>query len=292
MLKKHREPFIQPVHDPLLKNVELHIKREDVIHPYISGNKWYKLKYNVQEAHRQGHDTLLTFGGAYSNHIHATSMAAKEAGLRSIGIIRGEELENKPLNKTLAFARQQGMQLEFIDRSAYREKNTNEFQQFLRQRFGQFYLVPEGGTNNLAVTGCMEIVNEEARRYDFVCCSVGTGGTVAGLIKGMQGMGHVLGFAALKGDFLKDEVKKLLQNHGGTAPTNWDIITHYHFGGYAKKDPELQEFMEAFELAHSIPLDPIYTGKLLYGLFDLAQKGFFPRGSRVLAVHSGGLQGK
>ena len=292
MLKKHREPFIQPVYDPLLKNVELHVKREDVIHPYISGNKWYKLKYNVQEAHRLGYDTLLTFGGAYSNHIHATSMAAKEAGLRSIGIIRGEELENKPLNKTLAFARQQGMQFEFIDRSAYREKNTNEFQQFLRQRFGQFYLVPEGGTNNLAVTGCMEIVNEEARRYDFVCCSVGTGGTVAGLIKGMQDMGHVLGFAALKGDFLKDEVKKLLQNHGGTAPTNWDIITHYHFGGYAKKDLELQEFMEAFELAHSIPLDPIYTGKLLYGLFDLAQKGFFPRGSRVLAVHSGGLQGK
>ena len=292
MLKKHREPFIQPVRDPRLGKVALHMKREDVIHPYISGNKWHKLKYNLLEAKRLGYDTLLTFGGAYSNHIYATAAAAKEAGFKSIGIIRGEELAGKPLNKTLTFARQHDMQLEFVERSAYRKKNSEEFIQTLKQQFGSFYLVPEGGTNNLAITGCMEMVNEEVRAYDFVCCSVGTGGTLAGLIKGMQGKGRVLGFAALKGDFLTEEVKDLLQQHGASQPANWEIIPGYHFGGYAKKNPELLYFMETFEREHAIPLDPIYTGKLLYGVFQLVKKQYFSPYSRVLVVHSGGLQGK
>ncbi|TRX58353.1 1-aminocyclopropane-1-carboxylate deaminase/D-cysteine desulfhydrase [Fulvivirga sp. M361] len=292
MLKLYQEPYIQEVHHERLKNVRLFVKREDLIHPYVSGNKWRKLKYNLIEARNLGHDTLLTFGGAYSNHIYATAAAANEAGLNSIGIIRGEELQNKSLNKTLTFARKQGMQLEFIDRKTYRLKSEAAFLDALKTSYGDVFVVPEGGTNRLALKGCEEMVTPEVRKFDYVCCSSGTGGTVSGTIAGMQGKGKVIGFSALKGDFLKNEVRDLITDYGSPHLSNWEINTDYHFGGYAKRNELLDRFIEDFEVSCGIPLDQVYTGKMMYGVFDLVEKEYFPRGTHILAIHTGGLQGK
>ncbi len=288
MLKLHQQPYIQEIRDDRLSNVRLFIKREDIIHPHVSGNKWRKLKYNLLEARKQGHHTLLTFGGAYSNHIYATAAAAKEAGFRSVGIIRGDELKFKPLNSTLEFADRHGMQLEFVDRETYRKKNETLFINTLKKKFGEFYLVPEGGTNALAIRGSAEIVDDEVRQFDYVCCSVGTGGTIAGIIHGMQNNGEVFGFSALKGSFLTNEVDSLL----GTGPklTNWKIFDGYHFGGYAKTTPKLLSFIEDFERRHQIPLESVYTGKMLFGVFSLLQKGFFEIDTKILAIHTGGLR--
>ena len=290
MLKQHQEPYIQEIKNPDLRDVRLFIKREDVIHPFVSGNKWQKLKYNLEEAKGRGYKTLLTFGGAYSNHIYATAAAAHEAGFQSIGIIRGEELRDKTLNSTLQFAVDQGMRLEFVDRQAYRQKTDPEFLNRIEQKFGSFYLIPEGGTNKLALKGAAEIVNKEVKKFDYICCAVGTGGTIAGIISAMQGKGQILGFAVLKGSFLQDEVQKLLKSYGTDQYTNWQIIDDYHFGGYAKTTPHLLQFIDLFQKAHHIPLEPIYTGKMLYGVFNFVKKQKFPRGSRILTIHTGGLR--
>lgn len=290
MLSIHQQPYTQQIVDERLKNVGLFILREDVIHPFASGNKWRKLRYNLLEAKEKGYHTLLTFGGAYSNHIYATAAAADEAGFKSIGIIRGEELEDKPLNPTLNFASDRGMQLHFVDRSTYRNKTDQVFLAKLRDKFGHFFLIPEGGTNALALKGAAEIVDEEIRQFDYVSCSVGTGGTMAGLIQGLRGNGKVLGFSALKGGFLRDEVQRLIG--AKSALTNWQIIDDYHFGGYAKTTTELTAFVVNFEALHKVPIEPIYTGKMLFGVFDLIQKGTFERGARILAVHTGGLRTK
>ena len=283
------ETPLQQLSDPLLqeRQVELWIKREDLLHPKISGNKWRKLKYNLQEAKRLQHHTLLTFGGAYSNHIAATAAAGKEYGFITIGIIRGEE--HLPLNPTLRFATDCGMQLQYISREKYRQKDDAAFLQELSE---QPYILPEGGTNGLAVKGCTEIVQDIPIDYDYVCCASGTGGTVAGIIAGLAGEKQVLAFPALKGGhFLQEEIQQLVLNYCGRQFSNWHLITDYHFGGYAKVKPELLAFMQAFQNQHHIPLEPIYTGKMLYGLFDLIQQGFFPAGSRIIAIHTGGLQG-
>ncbi|TPE45245.1 1-aminocyclopropane-1-carboxylate deaminase/D-cysteine desulfhydrase [Pontibacter mangrovi] len=286
------EAPLQKLEDELLqeKGVELWVKREDLLHPHISGNKWRKLKYNLQEAKRQGHHTLLTFGGAYSNHISATAAAGKEYGFKTIGIIRGEE--HLPLNPTLLFATSCGMQLHYISREKYKSKAEPDFLEELQQQFGNLYLLPEGGTNLLAVKGCTEIVQDIDLKYDYLCCAMGTGGTLAGIVAGLAGERQVLGFPALKGgEFLRREVEELVQAYSGHAYSNWQLITDYHFGGYAKVKPELLAFMEEFKQKHHIPLEPIYTGKMMYGLFDLIGQGYFARGSRVVAVHTGGLQG-
>lgn len=272
------------------QGVELWVKREDLLHPHISGNKWRKLKYNLQEAGQQGHHALLTFGGAYSNHIAATAAAGQEYGFKTIGIIRGEE--HLPLNPTLRFATSCGMQLHYISRDKYKLKAEPDFLEELQQQFGQVYLLPEGGTNLLAVKGCTEIVQDIPITYDYICSAMGTGGTLAGIVAGLAGEKQVLGFPALKGgEFLQQEVEELVRAYSGHTYSNWQLITDYHFGGYAKVKPELLAFMEAFGQKHHIPLEPVYTGKMLYGLFDLIRKGFFARGSRIVAVHTGGLQG-
>lgn len=265
------------------------IKREDLNHPVISGNKWRKLKYNLLEAKKQGHTRLLTFGGAYSNHIYATAGAGKEFDFETIGIIRGEE--HLPLNPTLSFASEAGMQLHYMDRATYREKSEPKIIKLLKQQYGDFYLIPEGGTNALAIQGCEEIVQEINTDYDYLCCPVGTGGTVTGLISGLKGKSKIIGFSSLKGDFLKREVTDLL-SQSGRHYANWSINTDYHFGGYAKTKPTLLDFMKAFEEQNEILLDPVYTAKMMFGLYDLIQKDYFPKGSRVLAVHTGGLQGR
>jgi len=278
----------QYIHLPILeeKNIILALKREDLLHPFISGNKYRKLKYNLIAAKEQGNHTLLTFGGAYSNHIAAVAYAGKEGRMNTIGIIRGEELhDNWQGNPTLEQAYKDGMQFKFISRQTYKEKDSTEFLEELKQEFGDFYLVPEGGTNALAVKGCEEILTEQDAEFDVICTCVGTGGTVAGLINSSRKNQQVLGFSALKGDFLNKIVAEI------TTKENWRLMTDYHFGGYAKTSLELIQFINQFKADTGIPLDPIYTGKMLFGLFDMIKNDNFARGSKILVVHTGGLQG-
>ena len=267
-------------------DVELYIKREDKIHEFISGNKYRKLKYNIVEAESLGFKTLLTFGGAYSNHIAAVASVGKTFGFRTIGIIRGEELKDKIKdNPTLVFAQSCGMTFKFVTRSDYREKTSDEFLKNLEREFGQVYLIPEGGTNTFAVKGCEEILTETDKRFDYVCCAVGTGGTISGLINASGDDQKILGFPALKGTFLSDNISKFANNK------NWKLITNYHFGGYAKINNELVAFINQFKKEYGIPLDPVYTGKMMYGIMDLIKQNKFPQGAKILAIHTGGLQG-
>jgi len=265
------------------KKVRLFIKRIDQVHPFVSGNKWYKLKYNLIKADKKGFKTLLTFGGAYSNHIAATAFAAKEKGLKSIGLIRGEE--HFPLNSTLRFARENGMELHYVNRSDYRQKSTHDFIKNLRNRFGDFYLIPEGGTNDLAIKGAAEILDTNDTQ-DYICCAVGTGGTIAGIICASNDKQTVIGFPAIKGI---NELEKDMKNW--TSTTNYKFINSYVGGGYAKVNKELVKFINEFYLLHNISLDAIYTGKIMMGVLDLIAKDYFPKGSTVLAIHTGGLQG-
>ncbi|MCH2195144.1 pyridoxal-phosphate dependent enzyme [Kordia sp.] len=277
---------IQEVKLDFETDVQLFIKREDLIHPFVSGNKFRKLKYNLSEAKSQEQETLLTFGGAFSNHIAAVAAAGKLHGFHTIGIIRGEELESKiDSNPTLRFAVENGMQLVFITRTTYREKTSETVITQLKEKFGDFYTIPEGGTNDLAVKGCAEIITETETDFDIVCCAVGTGGTIAGLSHGVHSHQQVLGFPALKGDFLQKEIAKY------THKNNWQLITEYHFGGYGKVSDELIAFINYFKQQTNIPLDPIYTGKMLFGIIDLIKNGHFAKQKRILAIHTGGLQG-
>ena len=264
----------------------LYIKREDVLHPIISGNKFRKLKYNLLQAKVENQHTLLTFGGAFSNHILAVAAAGKEYNFKTIGIIRGEELISKiDENPTLQKAQELGMQLEFVSREAYRNKNEADFLENLKEKFGSFYLLPEGGTNALAVQGCQEILTKEDEEFDFICCAVGTGGTISGIINCSKPSQQVLGFPALKGDFLREDILKFTKNK------NWELITEYHFGGYGKVTEELIEFINDFKKENNVFLDPIYTGKMVFGVIDLIHKNYFPKGSKILLIHTGGLQG-
>lgn len=272
-------------------DISLSIKREDQLHPFISGNKYRKLKYNLAEAFQQNKSSLLTFGGAFSNHIAATAAAGFEHGFNTIGIIRGDELatnvkEVLETNPTLKFASEHNMQFYFVSRSDYRNKTTSHFIKNLENKFGDFYLVPEGGTNHFAVKGCEEILSEDDKQYDIICSSVGTGGTISGLINSTKNHQKVIGFPALKGDFLKNEIKPYVRNMD-----NWSLNTNYHFGGYAKISEELITFINKFKNETNIPLDPIYTGKMLFGIVDLIKNGYFKKGTKLLAIHTGGLQG-
>ncbi len=270
---------------PLLdeKEVRLFIKRIDKIHPFVSGNKWFKLKYNLLEAKKQGLNTLLTFGGAYSNHISATAFAAKEKGINSIGIIRGEE--HLPLNPTLRFAIDNGMKLHYISRSNYKEKTSANFLEALKNQFGDFYLIPEGGTNELAIQGATEILDENDIQ-DYICCPVGTGGTIAGIINASNDKQTVIGFPAIKGF---EQLEKDINNW--TNATNYKFINDYVGNGYAKINKDLADFINEFNARHNIPLDTIYTGKMMMGILDLVAKDYFPKGSSILSIHTGGLQG-
>ncbi|WP_421977387.1 1-aminocyclopropane-1-carboxylate deaminase/D-cysteine desulfhydrase [Roseivirga seohaensis] len=282
---------VQEIKAPLFDNkgVKFFVKRDDLNHPVVSGNKFRKLKYNLEQAKLEGHNTLLTFGGAFSNHIYAVAGAGASFGFKTIGIIRGAAHET--LNPTLAFAQSQGMHLHYMDRETYRRKSEPEVLEQLESQFGKCYILPEGGTNQLAIKGCTEIISEIDQDFDVITCSLGTGGTVSGLIAGLNGAKKLIGFSALKGDFLKAEVTRLLQEIGAEKHNNWSIQTDYHFGGYAKVKPDLISFIREFERAHSIPLEPIYTGKMFYGLFDMIKNDFFERGTTIMAVHTGGLQG-
>ncbi len=294
---------LQRLDSPFLEQsgIRLFVKRDDLIHPLFGGNKWRKLKYNLTYARQNQFDTLLTFGGAWSNHIYATAAAAKHFGFNSIGIIRGEK--HIPLNTTLSFAEECGMQLHYVSRAEYRQKNETPFLKDLKQQFGDVYILPEGGSNPLALKGCKEIVdeiNDEIENpFDIICCASGTGATLAGLISAIKPEQKAIGFSALKGgSFLNDEVSAFLRDTAArdTADAersvkNWSIEDRFHFGGYAKINDELIHFMQQFQSDYGFSLDAVYTGKMFYGLFKLIESGDFDRGTTIVTIHSGGLQG-
>ncbi|SDC58831.1 1-aminocyclopropane-1-carboxylate deaminase/D-cysteine desulfhydrase [Actinokineospora iranica] len=250
------------------------LKRDDLIHPEIPGNKWRKLAHNLAPARAAG--TVLTFGGAYSNHIRATAAAGHHYGFRTVGVIRGEE--HLPLNDSLAFAVSRGMTLTYLDRATYRRKRDADVLAALRERWGEHYLLPEGGSNDLAVLGCREIVAEIAEDFDVICCPCGTGATLAGLATALRPHQRALGFSVLRGDFLRAEVQDL----AGRAD-RWSLDTRFHFGGYAKTPPELHAFADDFTARHGVPVERIYVAKMLYGIFH----SDFPAGSTVVAVITG-----
>ena len=283
---------LQIIREPLFaeRGVEVWLKRDDLTHPHIQGNKWRKLRYNLVEAREEGHTTLLTFGGVYSNHIYATAAAGKQFGFKTIGIIRGEPTDTP--TDTLQFAAENGMRILFMDRAHYRMKDDPDSIESLRVQLGRFYLIPEGGTNHLALPGCIEMVNEIKETYDYICLASGTGGTLAGVVAALYGRHKAIGFSALKGaDTLTPLVTSLVQDYTGQTFDNWHITFDYHQGGYARVTPELIDFIKAFKLKHLTQLEPVYTGKMMLGLYDMIAKGHFPRGSRIVAIHTGGLQG-
>lgn len=282
---------IQQLNEPFLKfhDIALSVLREDLIHPLTGGNKWRKLKYNLQAAKEQGYKQILTFGGAFSNHLVATAVSGKQAGFKTIGLVRGEE--TLPLNRSLQIASEHGMQLHYISREAYRNYREHAtHHQKLVQQFGDSYIVPEGGSNLLAVKGCAEIIEDIKTDFDVICVAVGTGATLAGIISALKPGQQALGFCVLKNaSAVKTDIDSWF-NEIKIINSNWRLIEDYHFGGYAKSNTELRKFTEHFTTQHNILIEPVYTGKLFYGIYNLIRKNFFRKGTRILAVHTGGLQ--
>ena len=266
--------------------MRLYLKRDDLINPYIPGNKWRKLKYNLEAAKKQGQHVLLTFGGAYSNHVRATAAAGYYFGFTTIGVIRGEE--HLPLNPSLEYAARLDMRLIYMDRATYREKMKPEILVNLHSQFGEFYLLPEGGSNSSALRGCAEIPKEIDQPFDVICCPCGTGGTLAGMSYGLSSRQRALGFSVLKGgEFLARQMKDLQREAFGDVTGNWSVDYRFHFGGFAKRKPALDNFITDFQRRHGLTLDWIYVAKMMYGIFTLAEQGFFPAGTRVVALITG-----
>lgn len=292
-------PPLQAIIHPNIKEygMNLFMLRTDLNHPTISGNKLYKLKYNIEEAKKLNKQTVLTFGGAFSNHIAATAAAGKEFNLKTIGIIRGDELPE--LNPTLKLAKKNGMHLHFVSRELYRDKEA--LYKYVEKQFfhENFYLIPEGGSNELGILGCKEITDSIKIDFDTICCACGTGATLAGIIMSLKPEQKAIGFQILKANgYIKTEAENLLNNFTQRRTErkekieNWEINEDYHFGGYAKTTPELISFISDFERETTIPLEPIYTGKMMYGLFELIKQNYFKKGETIIALHTGGLQGK
>ncbi|MBL6657544.1 MAG: pyridoxal-phosphate dependent enzyme [Flavobacteriales bacterium] len=280
MFSEDKKQIIVELHSPLLssKGVKLLVQREDMNDSDCMGNKWWKLKYNLSKAIELKNDTVVTFGGAFSNHIVATASACQRMGLNSIGIIRGEESSKQ--NPTLKRAASFGMKFKFIDREYYRRKESVDWS----QEYQNSYIVPEGGTNELAVKGCAEMLQDVD--FDTVCVPVGTGGTLSGIVNALKGNQFALGFSSLKGGvFLIETINEY------ASSKNWKLNTDYHFRGYAKISEELITFMNAFKEQHSIVLDPVYTAKMFYGIFDMLKRDLIIPNSTILAIHTGGTQG-
>ena len=288
--------LLQEIPEPIAaaNGVRLLLWRDDLANPDLPGNKARKLKYNLTAARQQGHHTLLTFGGAYSNHIAAVATAGRLFGFKTIGLVRGDApAADTTLNPTLARAAADGMALHYLDRSTDRLRADPYFVAELLARFGPAYALPEGGSNALALPGCAERVTEirQHTRFDALAVAVGTGGTLAGLLTGLAGQEVAIGVAALKnGGFLRAEIDALTQQAAGQQFSNYALQTAYHFGGYAKYSAELLGFIEQFRSRHGVLLDPIYTSKLLFGVLDMIGQGHFRRGSTVVAIHTGGQQ--
>ena len=269
------------------KEVEIFIKRDDLIHEIISGNKWRKLKYNLKEAKEQRYNTLLSFGGSYSNHLHALSYAARKNGFNSIGVVRGNKID---YNSTLSFCSKQNMRLESLNRLSYRhDKYSKSTINKLIKKFGPFYMIPEGGNNMLGVKGCEEIVDEFSGSFDYVSCSVGTGCTASGLIRSIKKNQKFIGFSPFKK--VHEQRNNILKFCNHQVYTNWTLIPDNHFGGFAKINSNLITFANQFYLKHRIELDLVYMSKLFYSLFNLIKQDFFSRKTKILVIHTGGNQG-
>ncbi|MEH6346658.1 MAG: pyridoxal-phosphate dependent enzyme [Bermanella sp.] len=283
---------IESFHHPLLSQcgVRVDVKRDDLIHPVVSGNKLYKLHFNLVEFERSKMKTLVTFGGAYSNHLHAVACVGKELGVPTVGIVRGEQL--LPLNPTLKDCVAWGMTLEPVSRTLYRQKNNSEQVQDIISKYESVYLVPEGGGNLLGVQGAALMLDGvQQDDYDVIAVASGTGATVAGLISASEPNINVIGFATLKGaTWMVDEVEGFLEQLS-CSKSNWQINCDYHFGGYGKKNNELSAFVDEISRSYGLDLEPVYTGKAFYGVLDLIARGVIKENSRVLFIHSGGLQG-
>jgi 1-aminocyclopropane-1-carboxylate deaminase/D-cysteine desulfhydrase-like pyridoxal-dependent ACC family enzyme len=313
---------LRELSDPRLtdRGLRLWLKRDDLIHPEVPGNKWRKLKYNLTAARARGHHTLLTFGGAYSNHIRATAAAGHALGFATVGVIRGDELADRPLNPSLAFAASRGMRLVYLDRTTYRAKHTPQVLARLLAEHGPAYVLPEGGSNEAAVRGCAELAvelrtqfggapvdgapvdgarvneaqveearidDEPAAAFDVVCVAVGTGGTLAGIAAGLDPGRRAIGFAALKGDFLAADVAALQRRTYGAPTDNWHVENDFHHGGYARRSPALDAFLADFASRHGFAPEPIYVGRMLFGLFELARRDAFAPGGGIVAVVTG-----
>lgn len=287
--------FIMKLEEPIFdkKKVHVYVYRLDQLHPDITGNKWFKLKYNLIQARKERHTRLLSFGGAYSNHIQALATAGKKFNFQTIGLIRGEEC--RPLNQILHDAQKNGMHLHYIDRKTYREKHTQTFIQSIQKKWSPFYLIPEGGTNTYALKGCGEILNLIQMDWNYLCVPCGTGGTLAGLVSQHPNNNSqkIIGIPVLKNAFfLKKTIENLCLKYNPklsrtTLQKKFELIFNYHFGGYAKKNPLLEKFIYQFKETHNIPIEPIYTGKMFYGIYDLILKNFFPPHSKIVILHTG-----
>ncbi|GAA1916197.1 1-aminocyclopropane-1-carboxylate deaminase/D-cysteine desulfhydrase [Streptantibioticus ferralitis] len=283
-------PLVEVTDDRLARHgVQLLLKRDDLLHPRIPGNKWRKLRLNLRAAAESGHHTLLTFGGAYSNHLRATAAAGRLLGFATIGVVRGAELADRPLNASLAQAAEDGMRLHFIDRSTYRRKTDPDVIADLERRFGRCYLVPEGGSNAAAAAGCADLGRELGGVADVVTVACGTGGTLAGLAAGLdRGTQCAIGFPVLKGGgFLDGEIQRLQHAAFGGRRGDWRLDTRFHCGGYARTTPELRAFADEFAERHGLAPDLTYVAKMLYGTYALAEEGRFAPGTRVAAVITG-----
>ncbi|MEO9021404.1 MAG: pyridoxal-phosphate dependent enzyme [Ginsengibacter sp.] len=283
-----REPPITVLENNLYqkKGVEVSMLRLDEIHPVISGNKLFKLFYFLQEAKMSARRKMITFGGAYSNHLAATAFVCKEANLPCVGIVRGERPDT--LSHTLLFCMEQGMKLEFISRTAYQRIEEKDFLQELKNKYGEHILVPEGGFSVKGKKGAAMITSFfKNQEFTHICLPVGTATTFAGIIEGSNS--ETLGLGVLKN--LHDIDVRLRQLQIDGEKKKYVFNGDYHFGGYAKKTEELISFINQFYRQHTVPLDFVYTGKMMYGINDLVQKKYFPPGSRILCIHTGGLQG-
>ena len=278
---------IQKIDHPELtkREIQLYIKREDELHPVISGNKMRKLKYNLKAAKTQNKKTLLTFGGAFSNHLLATAAAAKEHKFKAVGVVRGDELAYQNLNPTLAKAVEYGMQLHFVSRDYYKNLTQQNAELPAQLNGSDVYVIPEGGANELAVQGCQEILTESDSDFNFIFCAAGTGTTMAGIAKSIKAPQKLIGVASLRDTGLKRRIADLSEQ------SEFELLDEYHLGGYAKINSDYIHFLNDFYRQTKVLLDPIYTGKMMYAIFDKVNFGNFDKESQILAIHTGGLQG-
>ena len=284
------QPLVLPVFTE--KQLSVFVIRTDLVHPQISGNKWYKLKYNLREAQRQGAPRIISFGGAYSNHIHALAYSAKVLGIASVGVIRGEEVDNP----TLADARNWGMQLRFVDRASYRQRYSPSWLAALKQEIGPGFIIPEGGSNAFALQGVAELVPDACGQIpslDYLLCACGTGGTLAGLISAAPGSIKVEGYPVLKGaGFLYTDIQALLDSASVDVRCEWVLDQNAHYGGYGKINAEHRAKWKELEQECQIPLDPVYTSKMLRRFIEKVHQNAYPAGATIALIHTGGLQGR
>ncbi len=268
--------------------LEFWVKRDDLIHSVVSGNKWRKLNLHLEDALSNNKTTIITFGGAFSNHIYATSYVCNAYGFKSFGFIRGDAHET--LNSTLDFAQKHGMEIFYVSRDEYRDKNL--LYSKTKNIFPNAYLIPEGGSSVLGILGCKAITEEILIDFDYIGLACGTGTTLAGISQGLKPEQKALGFSVLKGSFIKSEIENNMKKYNLENKNNFTIFDDYHFGGYAKSTPELIKFCESFFEKFNFEIEPIYTGKMFFGLFDQIKKGYFAKGSKIIALHTGGLRKK